>query len=128
MFIPFKGINIVSMKIKGTIKQISDKVDRDNGFYYRDVVIEGMTEDDNKPAVYGFQSTKERSDDLVKYNKVGNSVEATFFVNCREHNGRYFTNLNLTYCKTINEAASANDAPADPLKNTLGTGDEDLPF
>lgn len=69
-------------KVIGRIKSIGEKQEiGSNGFYKRSFVVET---EENYPQVIQFESSKEKSDNLAKFNKVGDRVEVSFNLRGRE--------------------------------------------
>ena len=68
---------------------------------------------------------QEKIDNLSKYNKVGDTVTVKFNVDCREYNGRYFTNLKAW---RIDKVESSVIESLQQVSNENKEGDNDLPW
>ena len=61
-------------------------------------------------------------DNFIKFNKVGDSVEVEFNIQCKEHKGKYYTNLQMWRCEKVGEQPQ-------PTASQMGDdSDDDLPF
>ena len=76
--------------MKGKIKKIFDQQDFPSGFYKRDFVI---TTEDQYPQDVKFTATKERTEQIAKYNE-GDAVLVKFDIRGREYNGNFYVDLN----------------------------------
>ncbi len=109
------------MKVTGKITKICDLVEGAD-WKKRVFVIETDDQYDNVFAFDVFGA--ERVDRFDQYNKVGDVVTVDFNVKCREHNGKYYTNLAAwkVFKATAEETAKAPEATAKTEAN------DDLPF
>ena len=80
----------MSFEMKGKIKKIFDQQDFPSGFYKRDFVI---TTEDQYPQDVKFTATKERTEQIGKYNE-GDAVLVKFDIRGREYNGNFYVDLN----------------------------------
>lgn len=78
------------LKLTGKIKQIGEIQEFDSGFRKLEFVI---TTSEQYPQDVKFEIIKDKIDNFVQYNKVGQEVEVSFNVRGNEYNGRYFVNL-----------------------------------
>lgn len=85
----------------------------------------GEYQDDVYFTVFG----EEKVDNFMKYNKVGQMVEVSFNINCREYNDRYYTDLNAWKVFTVKTevAAETTDVEVDEEYHSVN-GKDDLPF
>ncbi|NRA78770.1 MAG: DUF3127 domain-containing protein [Pseudoalteromonas sp.] len=72
---------------------------------------------------FGSGEKVEYVDNLLKYNKVGDTVKVSFNVESREYNGKYYTNA--TAWRVSNENQSTQSDDVEPA--SIGD-DDDLPF
>ena len=88
-----------SLKVKGTITQISEVVTGDNG--HKRLTFRVQTEEEYSQLIevgmYKKQEYAEHVDNFIKYNKVGDVVNLELNIRCTLHepSGRIFTNLQL---------------------------------
>tara|TARA_B100001093_G_scaffold49800_1_gene42321 strand:- start:3345 stop:3713 length:369 start_codon:yes stop_codon:yes gene_type:complete len=89
------------------------------------VTSKGEYQDDVYFTVFG----EEKVDNFMKYNKVGQMVEVSFNINCREYNDRYYTDLNAWKVFTVKTevAAETTDVEVDEEYHSVN-GKDDLPF
>lgn len=78
------------LKLKGKIKLIAEKQVFDSGFEKVEFVI---TTDDQYPQDVKFEVIKEKADNLIKFNKVGDIVDVSFNVRGNEYNDKYYVSL-----------------------------------
>jgi len=78
-----------------------------------------------KTLIYAMQASGDRIN-LITPEMVGESIEAQFYINSREYNGRYYTNLSLAGIVASEVAAPASVAPAPVAPPAVP--DETLPF
>jgi hypothetical protein len=73
----------------------------------------------------------EKIQNFEKYNKIGQTVNVDFNINCREYKGRYYTSLSawkISKAEASTSAPDLLDAPF-PTTNDVSEGnDDDLPF
>jgi hypothetical protein len=70
----------------------------------------------------------EKVDKFLQYNKEGDEVEVSFDPSSREHEGRYYTDLNAWKVWGLNRAQDANAAPEAVEVLEAEDEDDDLPF
>jgi hypothetical protein len=92
-------------------------------FSFREVILEQYGA--QKTLIYALQASGDRIN-LITPEMVGESIEAQFYINSREYNGRYYTNLSLAGVVASDVAAPASVAPA-PVAPPV-VPDETLPF
>jgi len=101
-------------KITGTIEKIleaksGEKKDGSGTWINQDFIVKTKDEYNN---LYCFNVFgQEKADNLTKYNKVGDEVEVAFNVNCREYEGRYFTNLSSWRISKVEQEAPTESTP-----------------
>ena len=59
-------------------------------------------------------------ENFIKFNKVGDSVEVEFNIQCKEYNGKYYTNLQMWRCEKVGQTETE--------PTFVVEGDDDLPF
>lgn len=64
----------------------------------------------------------EKIDNLLKYNKVGDTIKVQFNVNANEYKGKYYTNLSAW--RVDNSKQPESQSPAE----SVGEVEDDLPF
>tara|TARA_R110000823_G_scaffold84258_1_gene189646 strand:+ start:28 stop:366 length:339 start_codon:yes stop_codon:yes gene_type:complete len=84
-------------KIKGTIHSIGEKKELANGAVVIDYVVNHVAENGYSTlynvGMYKKAEYAEHVDNLLKFNKVGDSVELEFTIRSQEHNGRIYNNI-----------------------------------
>jgi hypothetical protein len=98
--------------MKFTIKAkiaIVGPVQEKGTFSFREVILEQYGA--QKTLIYALQASGDRIN-LITPEMVGESIEAQFYINSREYNGRYYTNLSLAGVVASDVAAPAPVAPA----------------
>ena len=110
--------------VKGTITQIGAIQAFDSGAKKINFVIDTGENFNNTYSFDLFKSGEHVKfvDDFDKYNKVGDVVEVEFVVNCREHQGKHYTNLGMW---RITKVAAASTKQVDDTNEQL---EDDLPF
>lgn len=78
------------LKLTGKIKLIGEKQTFDSGFQKIEFVI---TTSDTYPQDVKFEVLKDKVDNFIKYNKVGQDVDVSFNINGSEYKGKYYVNL-----------------------------------
>lgn len=78
------------LKLTGKIKLIGEKQTFDSGFQKVEFVI---TTNDTYPQDVKFEVLKDKVDNFLKYNKVGQDVDVSFNINGSEYKGKYYVNL-----------------------------------
>lgn len=126
------------MKVIGEIKQISERRESKNGsFYWRELFIQGTIDSQSQDGFYKFTVKKEDSDNLYAQFRVGDVIEANFWVNGREWQGKSITDLTAYSIRSASsrsasspspssQAAPQQEEPKDRISSV--TGDDDLPF
>ena len=84
-------------KVKGVIQSIGEKKELANGAVVIDYVVNHVS-DNGYSTLYNVGMYKkaeyaEHVDNLIKFNKVGDSVELEFTIRSQEHNGRIYNNI-----------------------------------
>lgn len=67
----------------------------------------------------GSNKLDQKIDNFLKYNKVGDKVDVSYFIKCNEYKGNYYTNLYASYIKANDQS---NDSTEDDVL------DEEPPF
>lgn len=104
------------LKLTGTIKQIGEKVTFDSGFSKVEFVL---TTNENYPQDVKFEITKEKADNFLQYNKVGNVVDVKFNIRGNEFNNKYYVNLQAWHVASLK-----SDTPAPQQEEVV----DDMPF
>ena len=112
-----------SIDLKGVVIHSIDEIKRfDSGFYCVNFVVK--IEDAEYPQFLSLQMNKEKADNLVKFNKVGDKVDVS--INLR---GRLWTNKeNKEVCFNTLEAWKVFKADGSADKEAEAKDDLDLPF
>lgn len=113
-------------KVTGIITHVIDSsfIGKDGVVEKLTVVIEEKSGDYSNHFAIDFLKPKQ----AVKNNAIeGALVEATYFGNSREYNGKWYSNLNGTFLSDLNSTAPKESKP---FTNTTVTEelDDDLPF
>ena len=108
----------MELKLNGKIKLIGDIQEFDSGFKKVEFVI---TTDDQYPQDVKFEIVKDKIDNFIKYNKVGDDVQVSFNVRGNEYKEKYY--VSLTAWKVFKASAEAN-----PDLNKSDAEVDDLPF
>lgn len=82
---------------------------------------------DYQNEVYFTVFGEEKVENFLKFNKVGQMVDVSFNINCREYNERYYTDLSAWKVFTLKEEVNEQPVVAD-TKFHSANGDSDLPF
>lgn len=106
------------LKLTGTIKQIGDLQTWDSGFSKVEFVI---TTVEQYPQDVKFEALKEKADNLIKFNKVGEVVDVSFNVRGNEYNGKYYVNLQAWKVRVYDKTTSE-------LPDVVTEDTDDLPF
>jgi len=115
----------MSFKVKGKIKAIGETMSFDSGAKKLSFQLDSGEQYNN---IYSFDLFKnadnlQHLDKWLEFNKVGNSVEVEFNIDCREYQGKYYTNLSMWRC----ENAAKEEEPTAVQMGDDSEGD-DLPF
>ncbi len=111
----------------GTVKAVKDVMTFQSGFTKREFILTREDERFNPDVSLSF--TKERCA-LLDGVQPGERVKVSFAINCREYNGRYYTDLNALKLEKVDEtggAAADTDFPVDSGVPVSG-GDDAMPF
>lgn len=108
------------LKLTGKIKQIGEVQIFDSGFRKLEFVITTL---EQYPQDVKFEIIKDRIDNFIQYNKVGQEVEVSFNVRGNEYNGRYFVNLQAWKVFKTTQAEAEQ-----PKAETVEEVKDDLPF
>ena len=106
------------LKLKGTIKIIGEMQTFDSGFKKVDFVI---TTSDQYPQDVKFEIVKDKAENFLKYNKIGQEVDVSFNIRGNEYNGKYY--VNLSAWKVFKSEKTELEEP-----NKTEEEKEDLPF
>lgn len=111
------------MKAKGIITSIGDTQTFDSGAKKLSFQIDTKEQYNNILSFDLFKGAEhlEHLDNFLKFNKVGDSVEVEFNIQCKEYNGKYFTNLQMWKCEKL---GYNQEQPTEQIAD----GDDDLPF
>jgi hypothetical protein len=112
--------------MKFTIKAkiaIVGPVQEKGTFSFREVILEQYGA--QKTLIYALQASGDRINAITP-EMVGESIEAQFYINSREYNGRYYTNLSLAGVVASDVAAPTPVEPAAVAPPAVP--DETLPF
>lgn len=118
------------MKIKferaKVAKITAEKEVGSKGNTVRTIILEMGEDNQGNPRIYPIKVFGKKVQDLMPDNRlVGSLVEVEAFVNSREYNGNYYTDLDLGSMQLLEE--TSNSAPQ-PSAATSDNGDDDLPF
>ena len=101
-------------KVKGVIQSIGEKKELANGAVVIDYVINHVSENGYSTlynvGMYKKAEYAEHVDNLIKFNKVGDSVELEFTIRSQEHNGRIYNNISHWKLEQMNTEPTANEA------------------
>lgn len=112
------------LKMTGTIKVMGELQSFESGFTKVEFVIStgGEYSQDVK-----FECVKEKADNLLKYNKVGDSVEVSFNIRGNEYQDKYY--VNLVAWKVFKHDATAVSVPDVPAQQGAEPDNSEiLPF
>ena len=103
-------------KVKGVIQSIGEKKELTNGAVVIDYVLNHVS-DNGYSTLYNVGMYKkaeyaEHVDNLIKFNKVGDSVELEFTIRSQEHNGRIYNNISHWKLDKIDTAPVSETAEA----------------
>ncbi len=112
------------LKLTGTINSINDVQSGTSAAGNDWVKLEFAIETEGKyPKIVAFTVFgAEKVDKFVQYNKVGDQVEVSFDPSSREHDGRFYTDLNAWKVWGLNRGNKAEPALVAEEE------DDDLPF
>ena len=113
----------MNYKTKGKIKSISEVQTFDSGAKKLSFQLVTDAQYNN---LYSFEVFKNADnvkhlESFLEYNKVGNEVEVEWNVQCREYEGKHYTNLSMWKCSKVTTESSAQDMGDD-------SDGDDLPF
>ena len=91
------------LKLTGTIKQVGELKTWDSGFSKLEFVI---TTADQYPQDVKFEIVKDKADNFLKFNKVGDNVDVSFNVRGNEYEGKYYVNLEAWKVFKVGAAAT----------------------
>ena len=77
------------LKCTGTIKQIGELITFDSGFQKVEFIL---TTNEKYPQDVKFDIVKEKAEQFLKYNKVGDAVEVDFNIRGSEYKDKYYVN------------------------------------
>ena len=112
------------MKFEITINHIGEVVEgvSQAGKPWKKVVFTGNTTEQYNPlkafTIFGV----EKVDNFLKYNKVGDVVDVSFNVECREYNGKYYTDLQAW------KVFKADQQQQPQAQEVADNGNDELPF
>ena len=120
----------MAYEISGTVKVVFDTQTFPSGFSKREFVL---TTDDKFPQDVKLECLKEKAA-LLDGVEAGQRVKASFDINGREYNGRYFVNLVAWRLEPESAAGAAapagegDDAPIPEDTGDYSTKDDEIPF
>lgn len=97
-----------------------------NGFRKRDVVLVEQGENQRYPTMVAF-TLKQDKVDFVSEKDVGKTLKITGYVESREWNGLYFTEVTAVYVARVG-AGKNTPEPAEPDAVDYGEVSDDMPF
>ena len=118
----------VSIKI-ATIGKVEEGTTK-AGKSWKKLVFTGDTDSeyDSLHAFEIFQGEgKDSLDKFLEFNKVGYSVDVSYNVKCREHNGKYYTNLSAWDVRKSEGGGESKESFPD-AGGAANDSDIDLPF
>mgnify|MGYP000657306143 CR=1 FL=1 len=99
--------------MKGTIVQVGEKKQLDNGAVVLDYVVEETSENGYTTpysfSMYNKADRVEFVDKFLEYNKVGDNVEVEFSVRGREYNGMIYNFLSHWRCDKVSKPQLVED-------------------
>jgi len=115
----------MSYKVKGNITAISDTMSFDSGAKKLSFQIDSGKQYNN---LYSFDLFKNAEnlkhlENFLEFNKVGDAVEVEFNIDCREYQGKYYTNLSCWKCSKVDRDTEANETVKAHVES-----EDDLPF
>jgi hypothetical protein len=115
------------MKVKGKIISIGEAQTFDSGAKKLEFQIDTGEQYDNIISFDLFKGVEHVThlDKFLEFNKVGDSVEVEFNIKCREHKGKYYTNLSMWRCEKMN---GQGNEPFEGMPNPVGEEESGLPF
>ncbi len=111
------------LKLTGKIKLIGEKQTFDSGFQKIEFVL---TTNDQYPQDVKFEVLKDKVDNFVKYNKVGQDVDVSFNVKGNEYKGKYY--VSLAAWKIFKAEGSTQANPIGALAAARPAEESNLPF
>ena len=111
----------MNFKVKGKITSISEVQTFDSGAKKLSFQVETTAQYNN---LYSFDVFKnadniQHLNNFIEYNKIGNEVEVEFNIQCKEYNGKYYTNLQMWKCSKVTEEPTAVDMGDDSDSDSL---------
>ena len=113
------------LKLRGKIKQIGEIQTFDSGFTKVEFVI---TTDDQYPQDVKFEAIKEKAEQLIQYNKVGDDVDVSFNVRGNEYNGKYYVNLQSWKVFKADATSEAGTVADNATVEAITDDGDGLPF
>jgi hypothetical protein len=114
----------VTYELTGRIKLIQDEQTFSSGFTKREMVV--TVEDGRYPQDINLEFVKDRIG-LLEGLQPGQQVTVHFDIRGREHNGRYYNNLQGWKVVAV-EGAADSEAPPGYLNEAPPPNDDDIPF
>ena len=114
----------MAYELTGKIKVIQDPQTFNSGFTKREMVV--TVEEGKYPQDINLEFVQEKVNLLNELN-VGQTVTVTFDIRGREHNGRYYNNLQGWKIQVAEENATEFDQQA-PFGNNNPFDQDDVPF
>ena len=111
----------MELKINGTIKVIGELKTWDSGFSKVEFVV---TTQEQYPQDVRFEIVKDKAENFLKFNKVGDSVDVSFNVRGNEYNDKYYVNLEAW---KVFKSDGATSPATTTAKEMIEEGDP-LPF
>ena len=112
----------MELKINGTIKVIGELQTWDSGFSKVEFVV---TTQEQYPQDIKFEAVKDKAENFLKFNKLGDNVDVSFNVRGNEYNGKYYVNLEAwkVFKSVGTETPTAQEVATAQVEEV-----EDLPF
>ena len=112
----------MNYKTKGEITAISEAQTFDSGAKKLSFQIDTKEQYNN---IYSFDLFKnadnlQHLDNFIEWNKVGDKVEVEFNIDCREYQGKYYTNLSCWKCSKATDPVLSEEVHQEE--------ESDLPF
>jgi single-strand DNA-binding protein len=118
----------VAYELTGKIKLLQDEQTFSSGFRKRELVV--IVEDGKYPQEINLEFVQDKIDLLASL-QPGQEVTVTFDIRGREHNGRYYNNLQgwkIASGSPSGDYDDYNQAPVPPDYDQGAIGDDDIPF
>jgi hypothetical protein len=120
------------LKFQGEIIKISDIQEgvSQKGTNWKKLGFLVRTNGEYPKEAYFTVFGEEKVDNFMKYNKVGQMVDVSFNINCREYNDKYYTDLGAWKVFTLKEEVTeeAKEVVADETYHSANGQNDDLPF